>query len=103
MNTRARELLVARLLMSLISITLVGLGVMAILTGHYYGRTSKLGGAEISLDGPAATAMGFTEALFGLFPLAFWFRNKRPRIAWAVACLVAAAAAFYVSIRVRRV
>ena len=103
MNARARELLVPRLLMSLLSLALVGLGVMTILTGHYYGRTSKLGGAEISLDGPAATAMGFSEVLFGLFPLAFWFHTKRPRIAWAVACLIAAAAAFYVSIRIPRV
>jgi len=103
MNARARELLVPRLLMSLIGLTLVGLGVMTILTGHYYGRTSKLGGAEISLDGPPAIALGFSTVFFGLFPLAFWFRNKRPRIAWAVACLVTAVAAFYVSIRVRRV
>ena len=103
MNARARELLVPRLLMSLLSLTLVGLGVMTILTGHYYGRTSKLGGAENSLDGPAATAMGFSEVLFGLFPLAFWFHTKRPRIAWAVVWLIAAAAAFYVSIRIRRV
>jgi hypothetical protein len=87
--------------MSLFSLTLVGLGFMTIFTGHYYGRTSKLGGAEISLDGPAATAVGFSEVLFGLFPLAFWFSTKRPRIAWAVACLIAAAAAFYVAIRIR--
>jgi hypothetical protein len=103
MNPRARELLVPRLVMSLLSLTLIGLGVMTILTGHYYGRTSKLGGAENSLDGPAATAMGFSEVLFGLLPLAFWFRSKRPRIAWAVVCLIAAAAAFYVSIHIRRV
>jgi hypothetical protein len=89
--------------MSLISLTLVGLGVMTILTGHYYGSTSKLGGAEISLDGPPATAMGLSMVLFGLFPLAFWFRTKRPAIVWAGACLLAAGAAFYVSIRLRRV
>src|SRR3977135_3897539 len=103
MNTRARELLVARLLMSLITITLVGLGVIVILTGHYYGRTSKLGGAEISLDGPPATAMGFSLVLFGLFPLALWFPAKRPAIAWVVACILAAGAALYVSIRLGRV
>jgi hypothetical protein len=89
--------------MSLISLTLVGLGVMTIFTGHYYGRTSKLGGAEIWLDGPTATAMGFCTVLFGLFPLALWFRGKRPAIVWAVACLIAAGAAFYLSIRLGRV
>lgn len=102
MSARARELLVPRLLMSLISLTFVGLGVMAILTGHYYGSTSKLGGAEISLVGPPATAMGVSTVLFGVFPLAFWFRTKRPAIVWAVAFLIAAGAAFYVSIRLRR-
>jgi hypothetical protein len=102
-NARARELLLARLLTSFFSLTLVGLGVMTILTGHYYGRTSKLGGAENSLDGPSATALGLGEVLFGLFPLAFWFQAKRPRIAWAAACLVAAAAAFFVSTRIHRV
>jgi hypothetical protein len=89
--------------MSLVSLTLVGLGVMTILTGHYYGSTSKLGGAEISLDGPPATAMGFSTVLFGLFPLALWFRTKRPAMVWAVASLMLAGAAFYISIRLRRV
>jgi hypothetical protein len=103
MSARSRELLVPRLLASLISLTLVGLGVMAMVTGHYYGRTSKLGGAEISLDGPAATAMGFSEVLVGLIPLAFWFRTRRAAMVWTVACLVAAGAAFYVSIRLRLV
>lgn len=93
-NARARELLVPRLLMSLVSLTLVGLGIMTVWTGHYHGRTTKLGGAEISLDGPAATAMGLSEAFFGLLPLAFWFHAKRPRTAWAAACLIAAAVAF---------
>src|SRR3982074_3834406 len=103
MNARARELLLPRLLISLTSLTLVGLGVMTMLTAHYYGRTSKLGGAEIMLDGRAATAMGLSEAFFGLSPLAFWFHSKRARIVWAVACLIAAAAAIYVSIGINRV
>ena len=101
MIARERELLLPRLLVSLISATLVGLGVMTIVTGHYYGRTSKLGGAEITMDGPAATAMGYSTLLFGLFPLALWFRTPRARSAWVVACLIAAAVAFYVSIRLR--
>jgi hypothetical protein len=96
-----RDMVVPRLLMSLISLTLVGLGVMTILTGHYYGRTSKLGGAEVSLDGPAATAMGISTVLLGLFPLALWFRTKRPAMVWAIACVLAAAAAFYVAVRLR--
>ena len=101
MSDRERDMILPRLLMSLISLTLVGLGVTTILTGHYYGRTSKLGGAEVSLDGPAATAMGISMVLLGLFPLALWFRTKRPAIFWAIACFVAAAAALYASIRLR--
>ena len=91
----------SRLLMSLVSLTFVGLGVMTMFTGHYYGRTSKFGGAEVSLDGPAAIVTGLSEALFGLFALAFWFGTTRSRILWAVACFVAAGAAFYASIRIR--
>jgi hypothetical protein len=102
MSARAKELLLPRLLASLISLTLIGLGVMTILTRQYYGRTSRLGGAEVSLDGPAATAMGASTALLGLLPLAFWFHAKRPRIVWAVGCLIAASAAFYASLRLHR-
>ena len=94
---RSKELLVPRLLVSLISLTVVGLGIMALLTQHYYGRTSKLGGAEVSLDGVPAVAMGLGLAFFGLLPLAVWFPSKRPALAWAVACISAAAASFYVS------
>jgi hypothetical protein len=87
--------------MSFISLTFVGLGLMAVLTGYDYGRTSKLGGAETTLEGPPAIAMGLSTIFFGLFPLAVWFPTKRPRLVWAVACLIAAGAALYVSIRIR--
>jgi len=66
MSDRERDMIVPRLLMSLISLTLVGLGVTTILTGHYYGRTSKLGGAEVSLDGPAATTVGISMVLWAV-------------------------------------
>lgn len=101
MIARERELLLPRLLASLISVTLVGLGVMSIVTAHYYGRTTKLGGAEVTLDGPAATAMGYSTVLFGLFPLALWFGNARTRAAWVVGCFVAAAVAFSIATRLR--
>ena len=102
-TSSARDLLVPRLLMSLISITLVGLGLMNIVTRHYYGVTNKLGGAEVTLDGPSATAMGVTTVLFGLFPLALWFRTKRRALVWAIACMIAAGLAFCVAIRMHRV
>jgi hypothetical protein len=94
----SKELLVPRLLASLISLTVVGLGIMAVLTQHYYGRTSKLGSAEVSLDGAAAVGMGVATVFLGLVPLALWFPSKRPALAWAVASISAAAVCFCISI-----
>lgn len=98
---RSKQLLLPRLMASLISLTLIGLGVMAILTEHYYGRTTKSGGAEVSLDGASAIAMGWSVVLFGLFPLALWLPSKRPAIWCMVACFGCAGAALYVSIHLR--
>ncbi len=94
----SQERLVPRLLATLISLTIVALGLMAVFTRHYYGRTSKLGGAEVSLDGAAAVGMGLATFFLGLLPLAFWFPNKRPALVWAVVCIFAAAVAFSLSI-----
>lgn len=97
-RSRSKELLLPRLLVSLISLTLVGLGMMAVLTQSYYGRTSKLGGAEVSLDGGPAVAMDVATIFLGLMPLALWFPGKRPALAWSLACFAGAAIAFYISI-----
>ena len=97
-ENRSKELLVPRLLASLISLSVVGLGITAILTQHYYGRTTKLGGTEVSLDGGPAIAMGFCTLFFGLFPLALWFPARRPALVWVVACFSAAGVAFYISV-----
>ena len=91
---RSKEMLIARLLASLISLTVVGLGAMAILTQHYYGRTSKLGSAEVSLDGAVAVGMGLATVFVGLAPLSLWFPGKRPALVWAVVCMAGAAISF---------
>lgn len=96
-RSRSKEMLLPRLLMSLISLTMVSLGIMAVLTQSYYGRTSKLGGAEVSLNGGPAVAMGLATIFFGLLPLALWFPSKRPALAWALACISGAAISFYIS------
>ena len=95
-NTRSRskELLVPRLLVSLVSLTLVGLGIMSIATQSYYGSSSKLGGAVVSLSGGRAVAMGLATVFLGLLPLALWFPRKRPALFWALACACAAAVSF---------
>jgi hypothetical protein len=98
MNDSSSDLFLPRMLATLISVVLVGLGVMTIVTRHYYGRTSKLGGAEVILDGRPAIAIGFGMLLFGLFPLAFWFRTRRLAMLWMVACLIGAGAACYVGV-----
>lgn len=98
-GTRTRELLLARLLASVVSVAIVGLGIMDIWTRHYYGRTTKLRGAEVTVDGGPAVAMGVCTVLFGLFPLALWFRDRRPAIAWMMLCFITAGVAFYISLR----
>jgi hypothetical protein len=69
-----------------------------VLARSYYGRTSKLGGAEVSLGGVPAVAMGLATIFLGLLPLALWFPGKRTALAWALACVFAAATAFCVSV-----
>ncbi len=97
----SRQMLVPRLLVSLIGLTIVALGLMAVLTHHYYGRTSKLGGAEVSLDGAAAVGMGVATIFLGLVPLALWFPSKRPALVWAIVCTLAAAVAFCIALGLR--
>lgn len=95
---RSKALLVPRLIASLLSLIIVVMGVVAILTGHYSARSARLGGVEISLEGLPAIMMGFSTIFFGLFPLLLWFRTKRARVIWAIACLVAAGGAFWASV-----
>lgn len=92
-----KELLLPRLLVSLISLTTVGLGTMALLTQSYSGRTTKLGGAEVWLHGGSAIAMGLATIFLGLIPLALWFTTRRPALVWALACASAAALSFCIS------
>ena len=92
------ELLVPRLIASLFCLLTFAISIRAILTAHYYARSGQLGGIDILLDGLPAIVMGFCTLFWGLIPLALWFRAKRTRVMWAVACFVAAATAFLVSV-----
>jgi|GEM_PF-2339937 len=84
-----RDMRVARVLASLISVVLIGLGLWSILSGTYSGHTSKLGGADIFLEGRPAVLGGCMYIALGLFPLAFWFKLQRHAAWWASACMVA--------------
>ena len=94
---RSRDMLLARLLATLTSLTFVALGLMSVMTQHYDGRSTKLGGAQVSLDGEPAVAMGWGMIFLGLLPLALWFSGKRPALAWLLFCISAAAVSFYLT------
>jgi hypothetical protein len=83
------RLRLVRGLASFVALTMIGLGLLAITTQHYFGRTTKFGGAEVSLDGQSATLMGLLYILLGLFPLALWFRTPRTAVWFASVCAVA--------------
>jgi hypothetical protein len=85
---RQEDLFVARLLVTLISVVIVGLGIFSICTEHYYGRTSKLGGAEVILDGARAVKVGIGYCIFGLAPLSLWFKTPKAAGLFAGVCLV---------------
>ena len=40
-------------------------GIFIITTQHYYGHTSKLGGAEVNADGLEAIVLGIATIIFG--------------------------------------
>lgn len=83
------DLRVARWLSTAIASSLIGLGSWALVGQHYFGRTSKFGGAEVSLDGEPAVLMGLLYISLGLLPLAIWFRTPRAAAWWGTACAVA--------------
>ena len=91
--------LVARLMVSLISLTLVGLGLFAVFTQHYYGSTNKLGRAVVSLWGTPAALMGLSTVFLGLAPLALWFASKKSAGLWATGWSAAAAVTFVTASR----
>ena len=85
------DLRLARWLTSFIALVMIGLGLWSIASQHYFGRTTKFGGAEVSLDGQPAVLMGLLYISLGVLPLALWFRTPRAAAWWASVC----AAAFF--------
>lgn len=79
----------ARLLSSCISLAVCAYGIFIIMNEHYYGRTTKLGGAEVSVDGIQTLFIGVGIIMIGLIPMSFW--AKTPKIAgwWAASMLIA--------------
>ena len=83
------DLRLARWLTSFIALVMIGLGLWSIASQHYFGRTTKFGGAEVSLDGQPAVLMGLLYISLGVLPLAVWFRTLREAAWWASVCTVA--------------
>ena len=84
---RSPDLRLGRVMAILISATLVGLGVLSLVTGTYSGHTSKLGGADVFLTGAPALRAGAMTIALGLSPLALCFRTARQAGWWAGACM----------------
>jgi hypothetical protein len=83
------DLRLVRWLGSLVAFAMISLGLWSIASQHYFGRTTKFGGAEILLEGQPAVLMGLLYISLGAMPLAFWFRAAQTAVWWVSACAVA--------------
>jgi hypothetical protein len=63
-------------------------GVFIIITKHYYGYTSKYGGAEVSADGLDAIVLGIATIILGLTPMSLWARSGKAAGIWAGTCMI---------------
>jgi hypothetical protein len=91
--------IVPRLLATLVSFTVIGLGLLAMVTQHFHGRAPAPGGTENAMEGMAAVVMGLSTVLAGMTPLALWFDQKRSALIWASACTAGAGVVFFIALR----
>ncbi|NOS98646.1 MAG: hypothetical protein HOP25_09275 [Methylotenera sp.] len=63
-------------------------GVFIIITEHYYGYTSKLGGAEVTADGFEAIVIGIATIILGLTPMSLWAKSGKVAGFWAGTCMI---------------
>jgi magnesium-transporting ATPase (P-type) len=63
-------------------------GIFIIVTQHYYGRTNKYGGAEVSADGWQAIIMAVAIIMIGLTPICLWMKSGRAAGYWAGTCMI---------------
>ena len=80
---------ILRILLSMISLVVVGLGVMAILNEHYYGISTRYGYKEVNVDGIQAIRIGVTLILLGLIPMGVWWKTARQVMVWSIGCVMA--------------
>ena len=63
-------------------------GTFIIATQHYFGRTNKYGGAEVSADGWQAIIMGVAIIVIGLTPMCLWMKSGKAAGFWAGTCMI---------------
>ena len=71
-----------------ISTFMLAYGFFIIATQHYYGRTDKYGGAEVSADGWQAIIMGVAIIVIGLTPMCLWMKSGKAAGFWAGTCMI---------------
>lgn len=76
-------------------------GVFIIITEHYYGYTSKLGGAEVTADGFEAIVIGIATIILGLTPMSLWAKSGKAAGFWAGTCMVLGVLLFLVPFYIR--
>ncbi len=86
-------------MVGLVAVALVGLGGWAIVTGEYFGITTRLHGADVALTGARARWLGASLAALGVAVLAFPMPSRAAAIRWGVIWVVLAAIAFWLSLR----
>lgn len=80
--SRSADLRVARILVAVVSSTMIALGMYSLVSEYYYGASSKNGGAEVSLYGGDAQVAGLLLIALGALPLALWFSTARTAAWW---------------------
>lgn len=70
------------------SVFMCAYGIFIIVTQHYYGYTSKYGGAEVSTGGLEAMMNGVAIIAFGLTPMSLLAKSAKVAGLWAGCCMV---------------
>ena len=71
-----------------ISLLMGAYGLFIISAEHYYGRPTKLGGAEVSADGAQAIIIGIAMIVLGLTPLSLLAKTATAAGLWAGSCMI---------------
>ena len=91
----------AKWLAAAISTFMFAYGVFIIITKHYHGYTSKLGGAEVNADGLQAILIGIAIIILGLTPMSLWAKSGKAAGFWAGSCMIVSILLFLAPVYMR--